>query len=165
MTYFGLVQLLNFSSLHVLCNRFLLIIFSKSIQCAWQGLHRRALTSACTHGIWCYALRLFIMPWNEWLLSCDCSCRVDDHPATTLTWTRISTSRVRRFDGHADAGLPPPGPHEYSAAWNSMVHPLLNMTIKGVAWYQGMHLMRRFMNSLLWLPSVRDPWKQADVWT
>jgi len=45
-----------------------------------------------------------------------------------------------------------------------MVHPLLNMTIKGVAWYQGMYLMRRFMNSLLWLHSKVDSRKRAELW-
>jgi len=45
-----------------------------------------------------------------------------------------------------------------------MVHPLLNMTIKGVAWYQGMYLMRRFMNSLLRLHSKVDSEKKAELW-
>lgn len=29
------------------------------------------------------------------------------------------------------------GPKENSILWNSMIHPLLNMTIKGALWYQG----------------------------
>lgn len=29
------------------------------------------------------------------------------------------------------------GPCEYSVLWNAMIHPLLNMTIKGAIWYQG----------------------------
>ncbi|XP_059186870.1 sialate O-acetylesterase-like [Centropristis striata] len=29
------------------------------------------------------------------------------------------------------------GPKENSVLWNSMIHPLLNMTIKGAIWYQG----------------------------
>ncbi|XP_072013827.1 sialate O-acetylesterase-like [Amphiura filiformis] len=29
------------------------------------------------------------------------------------------------------------GPHEDSVLWNAMIHPFLNMTIKGAIWYQG----------------------------
>lgn len=29
------------------------------------------------------------------------------------------------------------GPKTPSVLWNAMIHPLLNMTLKGVAWYQG----------------------------
>ncbi|XP_029428930.1 sialate O-acetylesterase isoform X2 [Rhinatrema bivittatum] len=29
------------------------------------------------------------------------------------------------------------GPQIYSVLWNAMIHPLLNMTIKGAIWYQG----------------------------
>ncbi|XP_069080622.1 sialate O-acetylesterase [Pleurodeles waltl] len=29
------------------------------------------------------------------------------------------------------------GPEVYSVLWNAMIHPLLNMTMKGVIWYQG----------------------------
>ncbi|XP_073440971.1 sialate O-acetylesterase isoform X1 [Dendrobates tinctorius] len=29
------------------------------------------------------------------------------------------------------------GPCQYSVLWNAMIHPLLNMTIKGAVWYQG----------------------------
>ncbi|XP_056398027.1 sialate O-acetylesterase isoform X2 [Hyla sarda] len=29
------------------------------------------------------------------------------------------------------------GPCDYSVLWNAMIHPLLNMTIKGAIWYQG----------------------------
>ncbi|XP_073513483.1 sialate O-acetylesterase [Phyllobates terribilis] len=29
------------------------------------------------------------------------------------------------------------GPCSYSVLWNAMIHPLLNMTIKGAVWYQG----------------------------
>ncbi|XP_059212415.1 sialate O-acetylesterase-like isoform X2 [Centropristis striata] len=32
---------------------------------------------------------------------------------------------------------PPPIPLKNSVLWNSMIHPLLNMTIKGAIWYQG----------------------------
>ena len=30
-------------------------------------------------------------------------------------------------------------PNSYSVLWNSMIHPFLNMTIKGAIWYQGEH--------------------------
>ena len=29
------------------------------------------------------------------------------------------------------------GPQNFSVLWNAMIHPLLNMTIKGAIWYQG----------------------------
>lgn len=29
------------------------------------------------------------------------------------------------------------GPQEHSVLWNAMIHPLQNMTLKGVIWYQG----------------------------
>ncbi|XP_072168824.1 sialate O-acetylesterase-like [Diadema setosum] len=29
------------------------------------------------------------------------------------------------------------GPHDDSGLWNAMIHPLINMTIKGAIWYQG----------------------------
>ncbi|KAE8295520.1 Sialate O-acetylesterase [Larimichthys crocea] len=34
-------------------------------------------------------------------------------------------------------GLQQNGPQASSGLWNSMIHPLLNMTIKGAIWYQG----------------------------
>ncbi|XP_070577327.1 LOW QUALITY PROTEIN: sialate O-acetylesterase-like [Ptychodera flava] len=30
-----------------------------------------------------------------------------------------------------------PGPAEHSILWNSMIHPFLNLTVRGVLWYQG----------------------------
>ncbi|XP_030831013.1 sialate O-acetylesterase [Strongylocentrotus purpuratus] len=29
------------------------------------------------------------------------------------------------------------GPHDHSGLWNAMIHPMINMTIKGAIWYQG----------------------------
>ena len=29
------------------------------------------------------------------------------------------------------------GPSAHSVLWNAMIHPLRNMTLKGVIWYQG----------------------------
>ena len=29
------------------------------------------------------------------------------------------------------------GPYFQGVRWNAMIHPMLNMTIKGVIWYQG----------------------------
>ncbi|KAM6295715.1 sialate O-acetylesterase [Aegotheles albertisi] len=40
----------------------------------------------------------------------------------------------------APTGSPSPhpsGPQTSSVLWNAMIHPLLNMTLRGVAWYQG----------------------------
>ncbi|XP_034404460.1 sialate O-acetylesterase isoform X2 [Cyclopterus lumpus] len=36
-----------------------------------------------------------------------------------------------------DCSLQTTGPKENSVLWNAMIHPLLNMTIKGAIWYQG----------------------------
>jgi len=36
-----------------------------------------------------------------------------------------------------------PNPQANSVLWNAMVHPLLNMTIKGAVWYQGMYSVLR----------------------
>ncbi len=30
-----------------------------------------------------------------------------------------------------------PGQNNASVLWNAMIHPFLNMTIKGAVWYQG----------------------------
>ncbi|KAM4014830.1 sialate O-acetylesterase [Anomaloglossus baeobatrachus] len=44
---------------------------------------------------------------------------------------RIQTDESYEFmEGEA-------GPCQYSVLWNAMIHPLLNMTIKGAVWYQG----------------------------
>lgn len=31
-------------------------------------------------------------------------------------------------------------PSKNSVLWNAMIHPLLNMTIKGAIWYQGIKI-------------------------
>ena len=39
------------------------------------------------------------------------------------------------------------GPYIPNAKWNSMIHPMLNMTIKGVIWYQGELMTARILES------------------
>ncbi|KAG8434692.1 hypothetical protein GDO86_012884 [Hymenochirus boettgeri] len=52
------------------------------------------------------------------------------------------------------------GPCTYSVLWNAMIHPLLNMTIKGAIWYQGEH--NTDMNTDLYnctFPSLIEDWR------
>lgn len=48
-------------------------------------------------------------------------------------------------------------------AWNGMVKPLLNMTIYGAIWYQGMtlHLICDSLRTILGEANQLDPWTQA----
>lgn len=53
------------------------------------------------------------------------------HPKTVM-WKPFFYRNVNGFGG----------PHNFSVLWNAMIHPLLNMTIKGAIWYQGnIHLL------------------------
>ncbi|XP_037361420.1 sialate O-acetylesterase [Talpa occidentalis] len=52
------------------------------------------------------------------------------------------------------------GPHTSSVLWNAMIHPLHNMTLKGVIWYQGeanMGFHRDLYNCLF--PELIDDWR------
>ncbi|XP_032954409.1 sialate O-acetylesterase isoform X2 [Rhinolophus ferrumequinum] len=40
------------------------------------------------------------------------------------------------------------GPSGHSVLWNAMIHPLCNMTLKGVIWYQGTYTIARSLHSL-----------------
>ncbi|XP_068096394.1 sialate O-acetylesterase isoform X2 [Hyperolius riggenbachi] len=54
------------------------------------------------------------------------------------------------------------GPCDYSVLWNAMVHPLLNMTIKGAIWYQGEQ--NTGMNPNLYnctFPALIQDWRRA----
>lgn len=54
------------------------------------------------------------------------------------------------------------GPCEYSVLWNAMIHPLLNMTIKGAIWYQGEQ--NTGMNTDLYnctFPALISDWRRA----
>ncbi|XP_054986333.1 sialate O-acetylesterase [Sorex araneus] len=54
------------------------------------------------------------------------------------------------------------GPREHSVLWNAMIHPLQNMTLKGVIWYQGeanMDLNRDLYNCTF--PELIDDWRQT----
>ncbi|XP_072012729.1 sialate O-acetylesterase isoform X2 [Engystomops pustulosus] len=44
-----------------------------------------------------------------------------------------SKEKIQRFEVTDTAT----GPCQYTVLWNAMIHPLLNMTIKGAIWYQG----------------------------
>ncbi|XP_054469024.1 sialate O-acetylesterase [Anoplopoma fimbria] len=54
------------------------------------------------------------------------------------------------------------GPKEYSVLWNAMIHPLLNMTIKGAIWYQGEantdYNQEKYSCSF---PAMIDDWRMA----
>ncbi|NXR57542.1 SIAE acetylesterase, partial [Rhadina sibilatrix] len=54
------------------------------------------------------------------------------------------------------------GPQTPSVLWNAMIHPLLNMTLRGVAWYQGE--ANAFLNTDLYnctFPALIADWRRA----
>ncbi|XP_024596488.1 sialate O-acetylesterase isoform X4 [Neophocaena asiaeorientalis asiaeorientalis] len=54
------------------------------------------------------------------------------------------------------------GPSEYSVLWNAMIHPLRNMTLKGVIWYQGeanVNFNRDLYNCTF--PALIEDWRQT----
>ncbi|CAI9596903.1 unnamed protein product [Staurois parvus] len=54
------------------------------------------------------------------------------------------------------------GPCNYSVLWNAMIHPLLNMTIKGAIWYQGEQ--NTGMNTDLYnctFPALISDWRRS----
>ncbi|XP_069737981.1 sialate O-acetylesterase isoform X2 [Phaenicophaeus curvirostris] len=54
------------------------------------------------------------------------------------------------------------GPQTPSVLWNAMIHPLLNMTLRGVAWYQGE--ANAFLNTDRYnctFPALIDDWRWA----
>ncbi|XP_053308306.1 sialate O-acetylesterase [Spea bombifrons] len=54
------------------------------------------------------------------------------------------------------------GPCDYSVLWNAMIHPLLNMTIKGAVWYQGEQ--NTVTNPDLYnctFPALIDDWRRS----
>ncbi|KAM8927623.1 sialate O-acetylesterase [Pelodytes ibericus] len=54
------------------------------------------------------------------------------------------------------------GPCDYSVLWNAMIHPLLNMTIKGAIWYQGEE--NTAMNTDLYnctFPAMIEDWRRS----
>ncbi|XP_069470638.1 sialate O-acetylesterase isoform X1 [Ambystoma mexicanum] len=54
------------------------------------------------------------------------------------------------------------GPEVYSVLWNAMIHPLLNMTIKGAIWYQGE--ANTNLNTDLYnctFPAMIDDWRAS----
>ncbi|XP_044137907.1 sialate O-acetylesterase [Bufo gargarizans] len=54
------------------------------------------------------------------------------------------------------------GPCDYSVLWNAMIHPLLNMTIKGAIWYQGEQ--NTGMNTNLYnctFPALIQDWRRS----
>ncbi|XP_045441437.1 sialate O-acetylesterase isoform X2 [Pipistrellus kuhlii] len=54
------------------------------------------------------------------------------------------------------------GPSEHSVLWNAMIHPLTNMTLKGVIWYQGeanIDFNRNLYNCTF--PALIEDWRQT----
>ncbi|NWI49157.1 SIAE acetylesterase, partial [Calyptomena viridis] len=54
------------------------------------------------------------------------------------------------------------GPQTPSVLWNAMIHPLLNMTLRGIAWYQGE--ANAFLHTDLYnctFPALIADWRQA----
>ncbi|XP_019565981.2 sialate O-acetylesterase isoform X1 [Rhinolophus sinicus] len=54
------------------------------------------------------------------------------------------------------------GPSERSVLWNAMIHPLCNMTLKGVIWYQGesnVNFNRDLYNCTF--PALIEDWRQT----
>ncbi|KAM7051620.1 sialate O-acetylesterase isoform 2-T2 [Molossus nigricans] len=54
------------------------------------------------------------------------------------------------------------GPSEHSVLWNAMIHPLHNMTLKGVIWYQGesnANFNRDLYNCTF--PALIEDWRQT----
>ncbi|XP_016059871.1 PREDICTED: sialate O-acetylesterase [Miniopterus natalensis] len=54
------------------------------------------------------------------------------------------------------------GPRAYSVLWNAMIHPLHNMTLKGVIWYQGesnVDFNRDLYNCTF--PALIEDWRQT----
>ncbi|XP_028817837.1 sialate O-acetylesterase isoform X1 [Denticeps clupeoides] len=78
-----------------------------------------------------------------------------------------SSSRVIQHCGVKDSmdrdfGLLSAGPIQKSVLWNAMIHPLLNMTLKGAIWYQGeanSAYNRDKYNCTF--PSMIDDWRTA----
>ncbi|NXU91817.1 SIAE acetylesterase, partial [Xiphorhynchus elegans] len=55
------------------------------------------------------------------------------------------------------------GPQAPSVLWNAMIHPLLNMTLRGIAWYQG-EPANAFLNTDRYnctFPALIADWRQA----
>ncbi|XP_054748456.2 sialate O-acetylesterase-like [Lytechinus pictus] len=55
-------------------------------------------------------------------------CHVDPHSSVMKQETAIKTDLNKETLR---------GPHDHSWLWNAMIHPMINMTIKGAIWYQG----------------------------
>lgn len=54
-----------------------------------------------------------------------------------LTVFRLIAGFVHLADFRFVPCDPVAGPATHSVLWNAMIHPLQNMTLKGVVWYQG----------------------------
>ncbi|XP_078000939.1 sialate O-acetylesterase-like isoform X2 [Glandiceps talaboti] len=50
---------------------------------------------------------------------------------------KLPNGTSNRLSFKIDEGFEKHGPAGHSVLWNSMIHPFLNLTIKGVLWYQG----------------------------
>ncbi|XP_071625267.1 sialate O-acetylesterase isoform X1 [Heliangelus exortis] len=73
-----------------------------------------------------------------------------------------SSPRALRACGLLEEMGSPSGPHAPSVLWNAMIHPLLNMTLQGVAWYQGE--ANTLLNTDLYnctFPALIADWRRA----
>ncbi|EPQ13541.1 Sialate O-acetylesterase [Myotis brandtii] len=77
-----------------------------------------------------------------------------------------SSGRSLRACGVPKEGFTSPasisGPSKHSVLWNAMIHPLHNMTLKGVIWYQGeanIDFNRNLYNCTF--PALIEDWRQT----
>ncbi|XP_078609152.1 sialate O-acetylesterase-like isoform X3 [Branchiostoma floridae x Branchiostoma japonicum] len=78
-------------------------------------------------------------------------CKVND----TLSKTdKLSVNHPNNIPGVS-------GDHQHSVLWNAMIHPILNMTIKGAIWYQGESNTDHPDSYLCLFPAMIDSWRSS----
>ncbi|XP_035678566.1 sialate O-acetylesterase-like isoform X1 [Branchiostoma floridae] len=80
-------------------------------------------------------------------------------PPQVLEDCNITHNYREESDVLVDAGLVG-WPSEHSVLWNAMIHPLLNMTIKGAIWYQGESNTRHPDTYSCSFPGMIDSWRK-----
>ncbi|NWH70634.1 SIAE acetylesterase, partial [Piaya cayana] len=74
-----------------------------------------------------------IEAWSSWRVLRACGLSKDAGRADLVLFTSLSTG----LSSSTSPAQHLSGPQTPSVLWNAMIHPLLNMTLRGVAWYQG----------------------------